>query len=252
LETPYKYKGKYSEGAGRNPSWVLSFFEEGYPYRDLFYFVHLLLHDEDVRDDLRAGIFFKGSFRETDSGEQVKATRQPFKDAVILLVQREAGGDVHLHAARTKQGPRVRKEKVMDGVGEIFGNFLTEDSVVPKGNIGDREVKHPIRKVRRFEASVENTAVGMQSFQDRGGQTIQFDFGPIHLVAQRFRSHGFEVTDPCGWIESMEGTLSKSESQGGFPHRADDWQSGLVGVEGRTTRRAQFVFGQQIGQLMHA
>ena len=40
----------------------------------------------------------------------------------------------------------------MAGIGEILGKFPAEDPLVPKRNVGGRQVEHPIEKVCRFEA----------------------------------------------------------------------------------------------------
>ena len=140
----------------------------------------------------------------------------------------------------------------MDGFSQVAGECALGHPVVPEGDIGDRQVEPALREVDSFVPLGKDPAFGVQELKDRGGQRVEFDFGPVCQTAQCGRHDGLEMPHARGGIEDTERAVAQTQMGQGGPQRADHRQGGVVGVERRGARGALLIVCQQLIQFLRA
>ena len=193
-----------------------------------------LAEEQDVDDDVGAGLGPEAALRQADCADEVRHRGDVLACARIRLVHCAGRGDERGESAGFRRLNRLRDEVVMQAQAERAVGTIAAHGSVGEGRVADREVEmRP--QLDSGEILVEDPRARLQELHDPGGHRIELDAGDVADVAQPCRHQRRKQAAANAGFEHPAAAEAKPLYS--RPDRADDVFRREVGVLGAAGER---------------
>ena len=142
-----------------------------------------LSEEENVDDDIGAGVGAEAALRQTNGGDEIGRLGDVFTRRAIGLVHGARTGDERRESAGLQQVDRARDEIVVEPKPHRPIGAVRAHGSIRERRIADGEIEAR-RQIGAREVGVEDAGPRLQQASDAGSHGIDLDAGDMHLVAQ--------------------------------------------------------------------
>lgn len=192
-----------------------------------------LAEEEDVNDDIGAGVAPKAAFWQADRRDQVGGFGDMLACGRSGLVQRAMRGDEGGQCARLQQVDRARNEIIVEPQAKRPVGPVGADGAIGKGRIADGEIVDR-RQIRAGEVAFNDARPRLKKAHDARRDRIELDPGDIGGVAVLWWDEGRE--EPCPDTGLKHPAPAPAETLDPSPDRPDDQfrrEMGILGAAGK-------------------
>ena len=195
------------------------------------------LEEEQVDDDVGAGLGAHGARRKSDGTDEVSPLPEIRPCRLIGLVHRPAADDERANSAGPEVGERTGDERVVQRERQPPIRFGHAHRAVGERRVADHEVE-ATGELRLGEVLGADRAVGIEKAGDFRGDRVGLDAGVVASAAQRLRLEGNEKARAAPGLEHTP--AGKAEAGDCRPEGADEVFRGVVRVLGGTGQAREF------------
>ena len=204
-----------------------------------------LLQDDDVGDDLGAGILLEGAGRQAERRHDIALLGELHARGPALLVHGAGAGDADDEAALAHLVHGLQEEVVVQRrvdlvVAPIGGPIRGERPVA------DDEIIEPVWRLAILVAFDLDVRLRVEQLRHPSGEAIELDAGQVAPISDRRRHHPEEVADAHGRFEDP--AALEAHALHHAPHRLHGRRIGVVGIDDGPLRRAPLGLAQVLAE----
>jgi hypothetical protein len=200
-----------------------------------------LAEEQDIDDDVGAGLFLHGLAREAHRSQEVGDGLHVETGFRIALVQRISGRHEQRDAARAKLLERPRDEEVVERQAQATELALVVDGEVRERRIADREIEVG-RQGSLVEVDAADDLIGIERVCDAGGDGVVLDTDEDRVVGEIVRPEPHEEAAAASRLEDL--AAAEAEDAGGVPHCPDDIFGRVMGILRCALERLELALGR--------
>jgi len=198
--------------------------------------------DHQVGQHFRAGRAAVRPGRQPDRADEIRQGVHLASRAGVLRVHRVVRGQHRHESTRSGQPEGLEDEVVVHALAGAVVHRVVQDHM-REGHVPDHGIEILLGQTRVGERLGPDRRIRVQAAADRGRQWVEFHAGQLGTL----RGQADERAGTGAGLQHR--TAGEAERRHRPPHLPGDQRIGVVGVEGRASRRIPFRVGQQAAQV---